>query len=259
MGDEGKKEPLQKESPESGLPEAASDTAASDTAGSGQVGSEGNGFAQAASLPANPESALPTGQQAETQTTPAKPDLPEENLPENISQAYRKLLAEKDELYDRLLRQQAESENFRKRVAREKAEFFQFAGEKLVRDLLPLLDGFERALAQKNDKIPEEYYRGTELLYRELWDVLSRAGLSAVEAKGETFDPHLHQAVETIESTEHEDHAVIEEHQKGYKFKQRLLRPSLVKVALQPQAPSSGKEESENKSKEAGGTEKKEE
>ncbi len=250
MGDDGKKESLQKESHQSVLREAASEP----------VNSERNGFAQdddaaqAASLPANLESAPQTEPQAETQTTPAKPDLLE-----NLSEAYRKLLAEKDELYDRFLRQQAESENFRKRVAREKAEFFQFAGEKLVRNLLPLLDGFERALSQKNDKIPEEYYRGTELLFRELQDVLTHAGLSAIEAKGETFDPHLHQAVESVESTEHEDHEVIEEHQKGYKFKQRLLRPSLVKVALQPQAPSSGKKESENKSKEAGGTEKKEE
>ena len=252
MGDDGKKESLQEEANQSVSPAAASDPV--DSEGNGFAQDEDDDAAQAASLPANPESAPPTEPQAETKTTPAKPDLLE-----NLSQAYRKLLAEKDELYDRFLRQQAESENFRKRVAREKAEFFQFAGEKLVRDLLPLLDGFERALSQKNDKIPEEYYRGTELLFRELQDVLTRAGLSAIEAQGEAFDPHLHQAVESVESTEHEDHEVIEEHQKGYKFKQRLLRPSLVKVALQPQAPSSGKEESENKSKEAGGTEKKEE
>ena len=156
----------------------------------------------------------------------------------------QKVLAEKNEIYYRLLRKQAELENLRKRLAREKEEFSQYLGEKLTRDLLPLLDGFERALTQKIDNVPEEYYRGMELLYRELWEVLRRAGLAPVDAKGKEFDPHLHQAVESMESTEHPDHEVLEEFQKGYKFKQRLLRPSLVKVAIQP-VPASSSENPE--------------
>ena len=87
---------------------------------------------------------------------------------------------------------------------------------------------------------PEEYYRGIELLYRELSDVLSRAGMTEVKAKGKVFDPHLHQAVETLESADHGDHEILEEFQRGYKFKDRLLRPSLVKVAVPPAGTTNG-------------------
>ncbi len=147
---------------------------------------------------------------------------------------YKKLASEKQDLYDRLLRKQAELDNFRKRVIREKEEFHQYAGESIVRDLLPLLDGFSRALRPRNPNIPEEYYRGIELLWRELNEVLVRAGVKEIKAKGETFDPHLHEAIETVESAKKRDSEVLEEFQVGYKFKARLLRPSLVKVAIPP-------------------------
>ncbi len=175
-----------------------------------------------------------------TTQTEAEAPAPAGEVRADLSEAHAKLLTEKNEIYDRLLRKQAELENLRKRFAREKEEFSQYLGEKWTRDLLPLLDGFERALSQKSGNVPEEYYRGTELLYRELGEVLRRAGLSPVEAKGKPFDPHLHQAVESVESTEHPDHEVLEELQKGYKFKQRLLRPSLVRVAIRPVPASSG-------------------
>ena len=147
---------------------------------------------------------------------------------------YEKLLQEKNDLYDRLLRKQAELENFRKRTQREKEEFQQHATAELVRALLPTLDGFERALKHRGPGVPEQFYRGVELIYKQLSEVLSRAGLGTVETEGQTFDPRFHQAVETVESSEHRDNEIVEELQKGYKLRQRLLRPAIVKVAVSP-------------------------
>ncbi len=169
----------------------------------------------------------------------AKPQEPAQQeagsaLPEDLPAAYQKLLAEKQELYDRLLRKQAELENFRKRMQREKEEFLQHANFDLIRALLPVLDGFDRAFRQRVSNIPAQFYDGLELIHRQLLDTLERAGLTVVESKGETFDPAIHQAVETVEDPKHRDHEIVEELQRGYKLKHRLLRPALVKVAVQP-------------------------
>ena len=118
--------------------------------------------------------------------------------PQELMSSYDKLLQEKQELYDRLLRKQAELENFRKRMQREKEDFLQHATTDLVRALLPTLDGFERALKQRDPAVPEHFYKGMELIHKQLADVLGRAGLVPVEAAGRTFDPHLHHAVETV-------------------------------------------------------------
>jgi molecular chaperone GrpE len=152
----------------------------------------------------------------------------------DLATAYEKLLAEKKELYERLLRKQAELENFRKRTEREKEEFLKHATADLIRALLPALDSFERALKHRHSDVPQRFYQGMELIHKELLDVLARAGLTSVEAAGEIFDPYLHQAVETVESSEHRDQEVVEELQRGYKLKQRLLRPAIVKVAVRP-------------------------
>jgi len=151
---------------------------------------------------------------------------------EELAAAYQKVIQEKQELYDRLLRKQAELENFRKRIQREKEEFLQHATVDLVRALLPTLDGFERALKHREVGVPEQFYKGVELIYKQLSDVLGRAGLAPVETAGKIFDPHIHQAVETIDSPAYRDHEIVEELQKGYKLKQRLLRPAIVKVAV---------------------------
>ncbi|MGH9407318.1 MAG: nucleotide exchange factor GrpE [Terriglobia bacterium] len=155
-------------------------------------------------------------------------------LPEDLPAAYQKALAEKQEWYDLALRKQAELENFRKRTQREKDEIVQHANAELMRSLLPALDGFDRALKHRDANAPAEFYEGLELIYRQLMDTLGRAGLKAVEAKGEIFDPHAHQAVETVESDEHRDQEVIEELQRGYTLRHRLLRPAIVKVAVPP-------------------------
>ncbi len=164
-------------------------------------------------------------------------------LPDNLPEAYSKLQMEKQELYDRLLRKQAELDNFRKRAEREKEEFVQHANGNLLHSLLPTLDGFDRALKHRDPKVPEQFYQGVELIYRQLLETLYRAGLSFVETEGLIFDPEVHQAVETVESSDLRHHEVVEELQRGYKLKQRLLRPALVKVAVRPEPADSGAQE----------------
>jgi molecular chaperone GrpE len=164
----------------------------------------------------------------------------EARLPEDLPAAYQKVLEEKQEVFDRLLRKQAELENFRKRLQREKEEFVQHAAADLLRALLPVLDGFERALKHRDESVPDAYVRGVELIYKELFEVMARAGVTAIETVGKTFDPHFHQAVETVEARGHRDQEIVEELQRGYKLRHRLLRPAVVKVAVSGK-PDSGK------------------
>jgi molecular chaperone GrpE len=142
------------------------------------------------------------------------------------------LKKEKAEIYDRLLRKQAELDNFRKRLQREKEEFLQHATADLIRALLPVLDGFDRALAHRDASSPEQFAQGVEMIRRELLDTLQRAGVTPIETRGKTFDPHFHQAVETVESPDHDDQEIVEELQRGYRLRNRLLRPAIVKVAV---------------------------
>jgi molecular chaperone GrpE len=144
-----------------------------------------------------------------------------------------KLRAERDSLLDRLARLQAEFENARKRAAREQQEFRDYALTDSVKALLPILDSFERAL-QTAPTGKSELRDGVELIYKQLQDALLKLGLRTIPAKGEPFDPHLHEAVEAVETTSAEDHQILEELQRGYKLKDRLLRPSMVKVARNP-------------------------
>ena len=160
-------------------------------------------------------------------TAPAEP-----GLPADLPAAYKKLLVEKNDLYDRLLRKQAELENLRKRLQREKEDFLQYATADLIRALLPVLDGFERALRQRDAKVPEEFYQGMELIQRDLLEVLGRAGLTPIETAGKSFDPHVHQAVESVQAPGYRDQEIVEELQRGYKLRHRLLRPAIVKVAV---------------------------
>jgi len=141
-----------------------------------------------------------------------------------------KLRSERDTLLDRLARLQAEFENARKRAAREQQEFRDFATADAIKALLPALDSFERAL-QTPASQPNEFRSGVELIYKQLQDALTKLGVRAVPAKGERFDPHVHEAIEMVETSEVPDHQVIEELQRGYKLKDRLLRPAMVRVA----------------------------
>ena len=142
----------------------------------------------------------------------------------------QKLRGERDALVDRLARLQAEFENARKRAAREQQEFRDFATADAIKALLPAIDSFERAL-QAPATQPSEFRSGVELIYKQLQDALSRLGVRPVPAKGVAFDPHVHEAIEMVETSEVPDHQVIEELQRGYTLKGRLLRPAMVKVA----------------------------
>ena len=95
-----------------------------------------------------------------------------------------------------------------------------------------MLDGFDRALAHRDASSPEQFAQGVEMIRRELLDTLQRAGVTPIETKGKRFDPHFHQAVETVESPDHDDQEIVEELQRGYRLRNRLLRPAIVKVAV---------------------------
>ena len=146
---------------------------------------------------------------------------------------FEKLKAERDSLVDRLARLQAEFENARKRATREQQEFREYALADAVKELLPTLDSFERAL-QTSAREKTEFRSGVELIYKQLQDALAKLGLRAVPAKDEPFDPRWHQAIEMVDTTDAPDHQVIDELQPGYKLKDRLLRPAMVRVARNP-------------------------
>src|SRR5881296_1600500 len=144
------------------------------------------------------------------------------------------LKKERDSLYDRLLRKQAEFENYKKRIDRERAEFAQFASFDLMRELLNALDSVELALrnAALEGKGSEDMRCGFELIHKQLQDTLARFGLKPVEAKGKKFDPNFHQAVSTLATNEVEENIIIDELRKGYLLHGRLLRPAMVNVAV---------------------------
>ena len=140
--------------------------------------------------------------------------------------------AEKAELQERLLRARAEFENARRRSENQRLEYLQFAAMDMVRDLLPVLDDFERAL--QVETTDREYAKGVELIYQRMADTLKKLGLEPIETEGRVFDPNLHQAVERVETRDAEDQAILGEFQRGYNFKGKLLRPAMVRVAGRP-------------------------
>jgi molecular chaperone GrpE len=142
------------------------------------------------------------------------------------------LQRERDEYYNLLLRARAEFDNYRKRVDRERLELIETASADLLHDLLPIVDDLERALAAPADaEAAEPYRRGVELIHRQLLELLRQRGARPVEALGATFDPHLHQAVAHEPAPGRRDGEIIEEYRRGYTLGNRLLRPSMVKVA----------------------------
>jgi molecular chaperone GrpE len=137
---------------------------------------------------------------------------------------------EKNELQELLQRRQAEFDNFRRRNERERSELSEYASMETVRSLLPVLDDFERAL--KVESSDKEYARGMEIIYQRLIESLTKIGLTPVSSEVSTFDPHIHHAVEMVDTKDHPDQTILEEYQRGYYFKGRLLRPAMVKVAV---------------------------
>jgi molecular chaperone GrpE len=142
------------------------------------------------------------------------------------------LLADKADLQDRLLRLRAEFDNSRRRADRERSEYLQYAAMDPVREILPVLDDFERAL--QHETTDQDYAKGVELIYQRLSETLKKMGLEAAETEGRQFDPNLHQAVQRVETEDAEDQSILGEFQKGYSFRGKLLRPAMVKVAVKP-------------------------
>ena len=172
------------------------------------------------------EHELPSGDGRES---PAQAVGGESSAPDSELQ---KITAERDSLLDRLARAQAEFENARRRTAKEQQDFRDYAAADAIKSLLPVLDSFERALQVKSDAA--EFRNGIDLIYKQLQTALGKLSLQPIAAKGQPFDPHYHEAIEMVDTTEAPDHQVIEELQRGYKLKDRLLRPAMVKVARNP-------------------------
>jgi len=161
----------------------------------------------------------------------------EELLPETPSSDtaadIQKLIEERDALQDRLLRRQAEFENYKKRVERERSEHIQSASAELIRELLGVLDSFDLAIrnAASQGSAGEDMLRGLDLVYKQLLDTLGRFGLKVIEAKGQPFDPNFHQAISTVPSDDVPENTVVEEFRRGYTLNGKLLRAAMVAVS----------------------------
>ena len=148
-----------------------------------------------------------------------------------------KLRTERDALLDRLARLQAEFDNARKRAVREQQDFREFAAADVIKNFLPILDSFERALKAGGDSNSNsnsnsnDFRNGIELIYRQFQDALQKIGVQPIVSVGQAFDPRVHEAVEMVDTSEVPDHHVLDELQRGYRYKERLLRPAMVRVA----------------------------
>lgn len=149
-----------------------------------------------------------------------------------LAERAARLQAEKEELMQTMVRRQADFENYRKRIERERQEDRRHGTARLIEDLLPVVDAFERAIKAHDDPAYEEHLKGLELIYRQLWETLSRHGLERITAAGKPFDPHYHQAIERVESDEYPEGTVVEVLQDGFIFHGRVLRPSIVRVSF---------------------------
>jgi molecular chaperone GrpE len=156
---------------------------------------------------------------------------PEQPEPSSADLDTAELKQQRDDFYDRLLRQTAEFENYRKRTERERLQLSEAAAADLLTELLPLVDDMERALKAEPGTDGEGIRKGVELIHRQLLDVLRKRGVKPIDALGADFDPHYHQAVAHEPSEGHREGEVTEEFRRGYMLGDRLLRPAMVKVA----------------------------
>src|SRR5467141_4375116 len=145
-----------------------------------------------------------------------------------------KLAADLQDLRQTLLRRQADFDNYRKRIEKERAEDSKRYTARVVEALIPVIDGFEHALAAHREAEYENYRKGFELIYKQLLDHLAKLGVERLDPVGKPFDPHLHQAVDRAETKDHEDGTILQVFQPGYVFHGRVLRPAMVRVAVHP-------------------------
>ena len=221
--------------------EDASQGAGADTRESEVIVSDGSGVGPAAVDPAED----PSGEAArcvENKTGTAT-DEPAQDPLALARDDIKALQAERDRLYEAWLRMTADFDNFRKRTERDRQEFREYALESFLKHLLPVLDNFERALDSLPAEVPKGFADGILLIHKQLADVLARQGLSVMETTGQTFDPHLHEAVETQIRPETPHHTILGEVVKGYRIGKRVLRPAMVRVSVKPEEPGPPKEE----------------
>ncbi len=155
-----------------------------------------------------------------------------ENSEEGPSEI-EKLEKELEEKTTRVLRLQADFDNYRKRVEKEKADIVKFASAGVIEKLLPVLDNFDRALSEENKKEVKDqgFFEGVEMIKKQLLDTLESEGLKEIDAFEKQFDPNYHNAVQQVESEDHESNTVVEVYQKGYQVKEKVIRPSMVVVS----------------------------
>ncbi len=161
---------------------------------------------------------------------PGDDSIEPERQPDHQAPESGRRAVDQEQLQEQLLRTRADFENFRKRTAREKAQTFDTAFAEMMGHLLPVIDNLARALRSESPT-GDPFRQGIGLVYQQLMEVLSRDGLAPIETAGADFDPHLHEAVEMVDLPGWSQGRIIEELQKGYTMKDRLLRPSLVRVA----------------------------
>jgi len=164
-----------------------------------------------------------------------KTDAPADDAATRVRELEAQVTAAREEArqnHDRWLRERADLENVKKRAARERAETIRFANEQILKDMLPIVDNLERAVEHaRGGGNGRTLADGVALVLKSLLDVLERHGVTRVEAKGVPFDPAHQEAMGHVASDEHEPNVVVEEHQRGYRLNDRLLRPALVSVA----------------------------
>jgi molecular chaperone GrpE len=165
---------------------------------------------------------------------------PEEPDPPATAAETARLVADLDDLRQTLLRRQADFENYRKRIEKERGEDSKRYTARVIEALIPIIDGFEHALAAHREAEYENYRKGFELIYKQLLDNVTKLGVERVDPVGRPFDPHLHQAMDRTETIDAEDGTILQVFQPGYVFHGRVLRPAMVRVAVNP-APASKK------------------
>jgi molecular chaperone GrpE len=183
---------------------------------------------------------------SENQLSSNKEETEAKSSVEEVADEKERLTAEIQEINNRYLRLYAEFENYKKRVNKDKEEIFKYGNESILYDLLPVIDNLEMALKHAANSVSEGLVQGVEITLKELQKTLEKFGLSPIEANGKPFDPLVHHAMTQIERDDVDEKTVVEEFRKGYMFRDKVLRPSLVAVSKKT-AVSQEKAEEETK------------
>jgi molecular chaperone GrpE len=207
-----------------------------ETSSNSEAGSEGRESAGEASVASESSGAETEGAASHRDVSEDMADLTEDdtNAPEEaaVDAERARLQSEIDTLKQQLVRVHADFDNFRKRTRQEREELQQFATRRLLEDLLPTVDNFERALSSFNDDAQAELKKGIEMVYRQLVNILEKYGVQAMDTTDAKFDPNLHEAVMQEPADGREVGVIVQELQKGYTLHGRVLRPAMVKVTV---------------------------